>query len=213
MLIDKCISTFYNRGQDALPQGTQRRKPPRRRGAQVTDRSDPAKKAGRSEAGELVQDLLALLVKLAVLFAAFWLTFTYVFGAQRSLSPDMIPAFRDGDLVLYYRLDRDWTAGDIAVFSYQGRSLLSRVVAVEGDTVDFDEQGLLVNGAHVQEDDIYSETTPFEEGITFPVRVGEREIFVLGDNRPHATDSRIFGCVELEDVKGKVIGLLRRRNL
>lgn len=161
----------------------------------------------------LWQDLLALLVKLTVLFAVFWLMFHYIFGVHRYLSTNMDPSMRDGDLVLYFRMDHSYSAGEIAVFSYQGRTLLGRVAAVAGDSVDFDEDGMLINGAHVQEDAIYTETTMFQEGITFPVQVGEGQIFVLGDNRPHATDSRIFGCVDIEDVKGKVIGLLRRRNL
>lgn len=169
--------------------------------------------SGKSAAAELVQDILALTVKLAVLFAVFWLMFHYIFGVQRYLSSNMTPAMRDGDLVLFFRMDQSYSAGDIAVFSYEGRPLMARVVAVAGDTVDFDEIGMLVNGAHVQEEDIYSETTMFEEGVTFPVMVGDNQLFVLGDNRPHATDSRVFGCVDIDDVEGKVIGLLRRRNL
>ena len=161
----------------------------------------------------LWQDLLALLVKLLVLFAVFWLIFHYIFGVHRYLSTNMSPAIQDGDLALFYRLDHSYSAGEVAVFSYEGKTLLARVVAVAGDTVDFNENGMLINGALVQEDRIYTETTMFREGVTFPVRVGEGQIFVLGDNRPHATDSRIFGCVDIEDVEGKVIGLLRRRNL
>lgn len=176
--------------------------------------SEEAKeKKPRSAAASLLSDIVALAIKLAVIFVVFWLIFHYVFGYQRYLSSNMNPSLRDGDLVLYYRLDQKYSAGDIAVFSYHGRSLMARVVAVEGDTVDFDESGMLVNNARVQEDDIPFETTMFEEGVTFPVHVGIKQIFVLGDNRPHATDSRVFGCVDLEDVEGKVIGLLRRRNL
>lgn len=161
----------------------------------------------------LLSDLIALTMKLAVIFAVFWLMFNYVFGVSRYMSANMTPSLRDGDLVLYFRMDQKYEAGDIAVFAYKGRTLMARVVAVAGDTVDFDEEGMTVNGSHVQEDEIYFETNMFEEGVTFPVRVGDKQIFVLGDNRPHATDSRIFGCVDLDDVAGKVIGLLRRRNL
>lgn len=161
----------------------------------------------------LLQDLAAFAVKMAVLFAIFWLLFNYIFGVRRYLSTNMAPSLRDGDLVLFFRMDRKFSSGDIAVFSYEGQPLMARVVAVAGDTVDFDEKGMLVNGARVQEQDIYYETTMFREGVTFPVQVGENQIFVLGDNRPNATDSRIFGCVDIDDVEGKVIGFLRRRNL
>lgn len=176
----------------------------------------PARDEGAPQTSKgttLLQDIVALTVKVAVLFAVFWLMFHYVFGVTRYLSANMTPAMQDGDLVLFFRLDQSYSAGEIAVFSYHGQILMGRVVAVAGDTVDFDEAGMLVNGARVQEDNIYSETTMFQEGITFPVTVGPHQIFVLGDNRVHATDSRIFGCVDIPDVEGKVIGLLRRRNL
>lgn len=169
--------------------------------------------AEKSLISTLIQDTLTLVIKLAVIFAVFWIMFHYVFGIHRCLSANMTPSIRDGDLVLSFRLDSSYNAGDISVFSYQGQILMARVVAVEGDTVDFDEVGLLINGARVQEDDIYFETTMFQEGVTFPVKVGKNQIFVLGDNRPRATDSRIFGCVDVDNAEGKVIGLLRRRSL
>ncbi|WP_162624200.1 MULTISPECIES: S26 family signal peptidase [Blautia] len=41
--------------------------------------------------------------------------------------------------------------------------------------------------------------------------VGEEEYFVLGDHRTNAKDSRIYGTVKKEEIKGLVITLLRRR--
>ncbi|MFR8353110.1 MAG: S26 family signal peptidase [Blautia obeum] len=43
--------------------------------------------------------------------------------------------------------------------------------------------------------------------------VGEGQIFVLGDNRPEASDSRIYGCINIKDVKGKAIAVIRTRGL
>ena len=39
--------------------------------------------------------------------------------------------------------------------------------------------------------------------LTFQSLLGEGQIFVLGDNRPEASDSRIYGCINIKDVKGK----------
>ena len=55
------------------------------------------------------------------------------------------------------------------------------------------------------------ETLPYTEGISFPLTVGEDEYFVLGDNRTNAHDSRIYGTVSKEEIKGTVITLLRHR--
>lgn len=48
----------------------------------------------------------------------------------------MKPAIKDGDLVMYYRLDKRFISGDVAVFKDDGRTTVGRVVAVAGDTVD-----------------------------------------------------------------------------
>ena len=88
-----------------------------------------------------------------------------------------------------------------------------RIIAGPGDRVDISENGLEINGYLQQEDDIYTDTMRFAEGIDFPVTVGQEEYFVLGDNRENARDSRIYGLVNQKEIKGTVISLLRRRGL
>ena len=56
----------------------------------------------------------------------------------------MKPAIKDGDLVMYYRLEKRFVSGDIAVFKKDGRTTTGRVVAVAGDTVDITKDGLMI---------------------------------------------------------------------
>lgn len=161
----------------------------------------------------LSQDVKRLVIKIICVVVAGGLIFTFVFGVYRYADPGMKPAIRDGDLLVVYRVDKRYSAMDVTLFEYQGRLLAGRVVAVAGDTVDIGPQGLMVNGAYQQEDSIYEETTQFTGGVTFPLTVGDGQIFVLGDNRTHATDSRIMGCINVADTKGKIIGLIRRRSV
>lgn len=67
----------------------------------------------------------------------------------------MKPAIKDGDLVMYYRLDKRFVSGDVAVFEDNGRNTTGRVVAVAGDTVDITKDGLKINGADQVSQDIY----------------------------------------------------------
>ena len=157
-------------------------------------------------------ELVSLLLKIVIGGLIIFVLMTYLFGVTRNLSLNMQPAFQDGDLVFFYRIDHRYAAGDVIVVKYQERQYLERVVAVAGDTVDITEDGLVINGSVVQELYKRGETTMFEEGVTFPLTVPQGKIFVLGDNREYAVDSRIFGCVNIEDVSGKVMGLFRRRN-
>ncbi len=82
-----------------------------------------------------------------------------------------------------------------------------------GDVVNIDEKGLVVNNSHQYEPKIYKETLPFKDGIKYPVKLKENEVFLLADNRDKTFDSRLFGPVEKKYIKGKIFTLLRRRGI
>lgn len=161
--------------------------------------------------GSLSYDLLMLVAEVAAVAAGAVVIFTFVFGFMRVTDASMEPRFQDGDLVLFYRVDKRYHARDVAVFEYNGLLTTGRVVAIGGETVNIDSRGLLVNGSYQQEPGIVDETTRVADGVTFPLTVPNGAVFVLGDNRDEAVDSRIVGCVPVDQTLGKVIGLFRRR--
>ncbi len=160
----------------------------------------------------LYRRVLSLLIKISIFALGLIIVFGYIFGLSRNQSLNMQPAFQDGDLILYLRTYNSYTANQTIVISYDDKTMLERVIAIAGDTVDITEKGLTINGGLVQESYAWGETTQFENGVTFPLTVPDGKIFVLGDNREHATDSRILGCIDENDVNGSVIGAFRRRN-
>lgn len=168
---------------------------------------------GQPRGPTVLQELLFLLMKIAAIAFVFVLIFTFVFGLYHNTDPDMSPAIADGDLVIFYRLDKRYVAQDTLVLEFDGQKQVRRVVATAGDTVDITEDGLVINGAVQQEPDIYFSTLPYEEGVRFPITLKEGEIFVLGDHRTNATDSRVYGAVKAEDTLGKVMSILRRRGI
>jgi len=165
------------------------------------------------QASSLLKDVLFLLLKIAAIIAVFLLVFTFLFGLNRIADMSMAPSIKDGDLVMFYRLDKTYVAGDTLLLEFQEQKQVRRVVATAGDTVDITEEGLLVNGALQQEPEIYRQTQRYAAGVTFPLTVGEGQVFVLGDARDNATDSRMYGTVEITDTLGKVITILRRRKI
>lgn len=176
--------------------------------------SPPAVKAvKRSQTELLIRDVWLLLIKIAAIALAAVLSFTFVFGIYRSTDTSMAPAIRDGDLVIYYRLDKLYTSSDVLVTDFEGGTLALRVIAVEGDEVDIREEGLYINGSLQVERNIYETTYRFTEGVDFPLTVGEGEVFVLGDSRENSTDSRIFGPVDIDDTHGKVMSVIRSRSI
>lgn len=99
------------------------------------------------------------------------------------------------------------------VFWYNNQTIVSRVVAREGDEVDIDSKGLKVNGNRIVEETIIKETTQVKDAVKFPLTVPKGCVFALGDNRDIAIDSRIVGCIDVNKTEGKVIGLFRHRGI
>ena len=157
------------------------------------------------------RELSGLAIKIAVICIAFVLIFTFLYGLHRSADPDMEPMIKTGDLILFYRLDRNYSIGDLMLLDFQGERQVRRVVANAGDTVDITEGSLVVNGSIQQEPEIFQETWQYENGISFPLTVGADQVFVLGDARESAIDSRVYGPVNVEDTLGTVITIIRRR--
>lgn len=159
----------------------------------------------------LLQDIVFLLLKIAIILLCFILLFTFVFGLFQVQDGYMHPAVKCGDLVIFYRLDKNYTAGDVAVIWNDDKYQVLRVAAIEGDIVDISSDGLIVNDSLQLEVDIYEETPLYEEGANFPLQVGKGKVFLLGDARENAVDSRIFGAVDVNKTAGKVSMIIRRR--
>jgi len=160
------------------------------------------------------KDLVFLILKIAFIALAMVLLFTFLYGLIRYNEPSMSPAIKDGDLVIFYRYtESGYLPQDAVVLEFKGQRQVRRVIATAGDIVDITEDGLMINGSLQQEPNIYQQTKRYEDGIDFPLTVPEGQIFVLSDARTGATDSRIYGCVKIEDTLGKVMALIRRRSI
>ena len=169
----------------------------------------------RSERGDVARgilyELLILLIKITAIIGVFIAVFTFIFGVFRTADASMHPAIRDGDLIIYYRHDRDYVMSDTIVVDYNGEKQARRVVAIAGDTVDLRDGRLIVNGSAQEEREIHEATDRYDTDVEFPLTVGEGEVFVLGDGREHSTDSRVYGTVPVEKTLGKVTIVIRTR--
>lgn len=157
------------------------------------------------------RELLLLLAKIMAIIVVFALIFTVVFGMTRYPDASMNPAIREGDLVMFYRFNKDYVADDVIALSYEGDVQMRRVIAVAGDEVDIREGNLYINGAQQSEGKIYEETPRFDTGVEFPLKLKKGQVFVLGDSRETAVDSRMYGAVNAEDTLGRVMTVIRRR--
>ena len=155
---------------------------------------------------------IALMGRILLIAAAAWLVFTKVFLVMQVTGDEMFPAMKDGDLIIAFRLQKDYAKNDIVAYSYGGEKCVGRVAALEHDVVMLGEDGILsVNGTEQHEEILYP--TYAGDSLVYPYKVSDGEVFVLGDYRTAAHDSRERGEIPMESIEGKVISLFRRRGL
>lgn len=164
--------------------------------------------------------LRTFLFRTTALLLVLYVLFFHIVGITTMPGRDMYPRLDAGDLLLYYRLERNPKAQDIVVIEKvadsgeKAQRFVCRVVAAPGDTVEVSaDKGLCVNGNTLIENNIFYPTDAYENRMEYPVRLGDGEYFVMADRRNGGMDSRYFGTVKAEEIKGVVITILRRNNL
>lgn len=169
-------------------------------------------KAKKKHTSEFLRDFKSLILEIVLIMSVVVAVYCFLFGFLRADDRSMFPAVRDGDLVVYDRLDKDYAQRDLLAMKADGNMQVRRVIGVAGDSIDFKEGVLLLNGIPQDELGVYEKSEQFKEGVSFPLVVPEGQVFVMGDAREHATDSRIYGCVNRKETYGTVILVVRRRD-
>ncbi len=151
-----------------------------------------------------------------VAFVAVTLCFTFFARIITVEGISMEPTYFDGNRVLVTSLAGQAKKGDVVIIVHALEdTIIKRVVATEGQWVDFDPElgELTVDGVPVKGDEFQIENgitfVPEYSGevMSFPQQVPEGCVFVLGDNRAHSTDSRYadVGMVDRRNILGRVI--------
>ena len=174
-------------------------KPKLRSGAQVRQESAPGR------------DLYLNVRLLVVVMTIFVLIFTFVARVIVVSGPSMKDTLQNEDVMLVWSLGYTPKQGDVVVLtqrSYQEDSIVKRVIATGGQTVDidYDTNTVYVDGEALTEDYIREpmRIPGYGEGLNH-VTVPDGCIFVMGDNRNESADSRYpyIGIVDVRCVIGQ----------
>ena len=138
------------------------------------------------------------------------LLFTVVLLHGHTDTGSMIPTIVPGNGHLSYRfayISEPVERYDVVVFKSQepgdNSLLVKRVIGLPGDTVflNADDQRVYINGDPVSEP--YLNEPPYNyDDQTYTVPEGH--YFMMGDNRNHSSDSRVWGYLDKEDIIGRV---------
>lgn len=144
------------------------------------------------------------------------IAFHFCFGVAIVNSNINTPNVKDGDIVIYYKLQKDYVGEDFIYYEYNGKHYFGRIKATEGTEIDCTADGKLMINGNIQpidrEHDIYYEALVVDPD-PYPFTIGHDEYFVLADLRGDSLDSRSFGALKKESIKGKAFFVLRKRNI
>ncbi len=159
--------------------------------------------------GAFFLDILEIIV-----FAIAFFLFLYllVFQPHKIKGSSMDPNFKDAEYLLTdkvsYRFNEP-KRGDVIVFKapgLEGEEFIKRIIGLPGEQISISQNKIYINGETLNEEyissDKYTGSGAFlEEGKT--ILIPEDNYFVMGDNRPHSSDSRSWGFVPKNDISGK----------
>ena len=118
----------------------------------------------------------------------------------------MEPTLMVYDVAVFNKFDKDIERFDIVMFYIDGfmegkKPLIKRIIGLPGDQIEVKNNAVYLNGE------------PFDEGYVLEVPLGEfgpffvpdGHYFMMGDNRNDSLDSRFFGSISKDSIKGKMI--------
>ncbi len=157
-------------------------------------------KSKRKKPFHLTLVLSLIAVAAVAVLSFFFLTVIRVSGDS------MTPNIQSGDVILAVK-NQEIEKGDVVAFYYGNKILVRRVIGVQGDWIDIDENGTVSVNSTALDEPYVRQAVSGEGDVEFPYQVNAERYFVLSDNRETAADSRtsVIGCISEQQLVGKVL--------
>lgn len=141
---------------------------------------------------------------------AIMVVFAFFFRFVGVVGPSMQPTLFENDWLAVAAVPKTPAAGDVVIVTQPNafdEPIVKRVVATEGQTIDIRDGHVYIDGELLVETYIAPDVMTEREDLdNYPLTVPEGSVFVMGDNRPHSTDSRssAIGLIDSNYILGRV---------
>ena len=126
---------------------------------------------------------------------------TFIITPVRVDGDSMKNTLKNGDILLLYKLS-SIDRFDIIVLDEEkdNEKIIKRVIGLPGETVAIKKGKIYINDKVIDDEYAYGQTSDYNK-----VTLRDDEYFILGDNRLISKDSRYFGPIKDNEVKGKIV--------
>ncbi|EKD56468.1 MAG: hypothetical protein ACD_58C00177G0002 [uncultured bacterium] len=151
-----------------------------------------------------------------VLIMAFLLRF-FIFQPFMVQGISMEPNFHDSQYLIVDRLSyriKEPVRGDVVVFvapDHQNTDYIKRIIGLPGEKVEITDNKILINDSPINEKYLPSDYKTLindSNEADLIKNLSQEEYFVMGDNRQHSLDSRIFGQIKKSAIIGRAWAVL-----
>ena len=146
---------------------------------------------------DVKREILSYVILLAIVAGVVLLINTFILINAKIPSGSMENTIMENDQIfgnrLAYKLGADPQRMDIIIFKYpddESKLFIKRIIGLPGETVEVIDGRVYINGSNTSIDDSFCKETPL--GDFGPYTVPQDSYFVMGDNRNHSNDSRLW---------------------
>ncbi len=128
----------------------------------------------------------------------------FIISPVRVDGTSMYPTLSNNEFLLLSKYDQSYDRFDIVVLKYRNERLVKRIIGLPGETVEYKNNTLYINGKEMEEPFINTNTDDFNLNELGYDKIPENYYFVVGDNRGSSLDSRMIGLINKKDLQGTI---------
>ena len=156
------------------------------------------------------------LAEILLLAVGLYLVITFAIQTVHVIGYSMLPTLNNNDYLIATKVDLRFTTpsrGDIVILKDpfdSSQDFVKRVIALPGERLKITDGHVYINGQLLDEPYL-PKNDPWVTSNNWPTDVANSDgavippghYFVMGDNRNHSSDSRVFGPIGLNQIESR----------